>query len=625
MSDRTGSDKTGDEYEVKADAPSAAYVDPDPRECPVIPLGWAGGDIWVATPEGELRQVGAGGISRLLVTDLFASIEGRIWLSQWRGDDGKIKLQDAGRWLVNACRALPKWDGRRPERGYGLWRDLDGSLTLHVGDALIRYSPSGARKVVEIAEALRTGGPRDPVWRLLAPAPRPPVKPAGTELGQAILKDLRSWNWRPLDGEMLDGADVVAGWQMMAAQGGAPPFRVILALIGGRGTGKTTLMKYLHALNSAISGDLMDSFTEAGLRGALSGEARAVYLDEAEPHPSGEGPAEKALELLRRMATGDGAARKQADGGGGVASQTALGAVAIGAINPLAMGMAMASRMVEVRLRPLGAAQAGAEERLEAMRLMAAERSPALLARAIAGAARYRADVSAIKAAMGEMLGTMPRQADLVAALAAGRRLLLHDEALDAEGARAEVELWSPLIEARAAESAGNEGQDCLYRILSISAGKIANDRYMTLGELIPDEITSPGFASYGAILKSFGLRAENGAPGTEFPGPWLFVANKHPALERALKDSAFGNWRGVLEHLADLGDEFAPRAPRNPVRFGPMVKERALGIPLTPWLERPVPVGVDRGAPSPFGDPEWGPASRASSRPASRNGGVDA
>jgi hypothetical protein len=58
--------------------------------------------------------------------------------------------------------------------------------------------------------------------------------------------------------------------------------------------------RLLQAAGSANAGDLLDSFSEAGLRNGLSGEARALYLDEAEPSVDGQGPVEKALEVLAR-------------------------------------------------------------------------------------------------------------------------------------------------------------------------------------------------------------------------------------------------------------------------------------------------------------------------------------
>ncbi|KAK0349498.1 hypothetical protein LTR94_032884, partial [Friedmanniomyces endolithicus] len=157
----------------------------------------------------------------------------------------------------------------------------------------------------------------------------------------------------------------------------------------------------------------------------------------------------------------------------------------------------------------LGKAKGGADEKLKEAIDWAREISPRLLARAVREAKRYRADVSLLKAALGES-GQTPRAADLVAALAAGRRLLLHDEALTIETAREEAARWSALIRNREETSAAqNPGQACLSRIWAINSGQHSKDRHLTIGEMIQEQLESPGF--HEKVLKTFGLKIENG------------------------------------------------------------------------------------------------------------------
>ena len=118
-------------------------------------------------------------------------------------------------------------------------------------------------------------------------------------------------------------------------------------------------------------------------------------------------------------------------------------------------------------------------------------------------------------------------------------------------------------------------------------------------------------------MLKAWGLTVENGWPGADFVGPWLFVSTNHDALKRVFDRSDFPRWTKALEHLADLGEPYAPRPFGKPKRFG-MHQSRALAVPLTPWLGRPIAVGVDPKAATPFDPPEWDAASRAPSRSAS-------
>ncbi|MET4683699.1 hypothetical protein [Brevundimonas faecalis] len=595
----------------------AIWVDPKVEDCPVIPLGFEGGYLWFALPEGELRREPAAKIPGMLKTDLFVSFQGRVFLAQWRDPDGKLQRDMAAQWFNDQCRKAGKWDADRPQRGYGVWPTPDGPV-VHAGDAVGRW-PFGEEDWRSVAEALRVGvGKRSgPLWLLRPPAPRP-GKPATLADGLKLRELMEMWRFAPLDPQDPEGlseADALIGWQGTALLGAVAPFRPHASVSGGAGAGKTTLSRLLQAAGSANAGELLDSFSEAGLRNGLAGEARAIYLDEAEPSADGQGPVEKAMEFLRRMSTGEGANRRQGDTGGRTTAQTAVGSAFLASILPVQLGDAMATRVVEVRLRPLGKAKGGADDALQEAIEWAREASPRLLARAVREAGRYRSDVRLIKAALGEA-GQSPRAADLVAALAAGRRLLLHDDALTEETARGEAAKWSALIQSREeSSSAQNPGQACLSRIWAINSGQHQKDRHLTIGELIQENLEVPG--THANVLKAFGLRVENGHGHHDRPGPWLIISNNHPALARALAGSHYANWRGVLEHLADLGEPYAPRHMPKPVRFG-MHQSRAQAVPLTPWLERPVAVGADPGEISPFDKPVWDGVTDRPSRPAS-------
>lgn len=609
----------GKDPKAKKKKTGGAFVDPDVADCPAIPLGYEGARVIFALPEGELRSELASKIGGMLKTDIFVSVAGQAFLANWRsGDDDSLQLQAAAIWFNRRCREAGKWDRNRPVRGYGVWPGADGPI-LHVGDAIGRW-PFKDKDWTSIADALRAGG-RGPVWKLAPSNPRP-GKPATVADGEKLRAALDRWNFADLERDGYSEADVLLGWQGAGLLGAVAPFRPHVLLSGGAGAGKTTLSRFMQAVGSANAGDLLDSFSEAGLRNSLAGEARALYLDEAEPSPDGNGPVEKALEVLRRMSTGDGSNRRGGDIGGAVVGQSAVGSAYLASIMPVPLGDAMSTRVVEIRLRPLGKAKGGADEVLATERAWAAEMSPAFLARAIRDAGRYRSDVSLLKGALGKN-GQDPRAADLVAALAAGRRLLLHDEALTEETAEAEIQRWAPLIRGREeTSSAQNPGQACLAKILGINSGQHERNRYLTIGEMVQDEVEGPGF--HEKVLKSFGLRVENNYPGHDRPGPWLLVSTNHEALARALRGTPYANWKSVLEQLADLGDKYAPKHVSSAVRFG-MHQSRAIAVPLTPWLEGPVSVGADRREATAFDEPNWdtrfGPTSRFPSRREDQDG----
>lgn len=598
------------------DSGTAGFVDPKVEDCPVIPLGFVGRDIVFALPEGEIRQEPAGRIAQMLRTDIYASIEGAMFLSSWRDAESKIDLQSAGRWLVRKCRARGIWDGSRAQRGYGVWATDKGPV-VHVGDAIGAW-PFGEDDWRPVSEVLRQDA-TGPIWLLRPPTPRPGA-PAKTAEVEAFRKILDKWKFAPVEGSQgMTGADVLMGHLGVVLLGAWSRFRPHVNVSGGRGTGKTTLSMLMQAAASANAGDLLDTFTEAGLRQTLSGEARGLFLDEAEPSTDGTpGPVERAMEWLRRMSTGDGSSGRQGSIRGGPAATSALGCAYLASIYPLAINDAMASRMVEVRLRPLGDAKGGDDDALREAIEAAGKMSPRLLARAMRDAKRFRADVSVLKEALGELRHD-PRTADLVASLAAGRRLLLHDQALTMDEACEEARAWAWLSTSRErASSAQNPGQACLAKLLSLNSGQHVRDRFFSIGELVQEEIEGRG--THEKALKAWGLKVENGHGSADRVGPWLIISNNHPALQKALTGSN-ANWRGVLEHLADLGDAYTPQPMSGAVRFGIGHQSRALAVPLTPWLDKPVVVGADPREASPFDKPDWGegrPASHGSSRPAS-------
>jgi len=602
-----------------ADKGTTAYVNPKVEDCPVIPLGFLGGDVVFALPEGSIRREKAARIAQMLRTDIYASVAGAMFLGNWRDEEGKIQLQEAARWLVRQCRERGVWDENRQERGYGVWAGDDGPI-VHCGDAVGRW-PFGPDDWRPVAAALREDID-GPLW-LLRPRTARPANPATVKEAKNLRAALNLWSFSPLDPRAPEGlsqADALFGWLGVQLLGAWPRFRPTVNVSGGAGTGKTTLSRLMQAAGSANAGDLLDSFSEAGLKNSLSGEARGLFLDEAEPSTDGQpGPVEKALEVLRRMATGEGSSGRKGSINGGTVSTSAVGCAYLASIFPVPLGDAMATRTLEIRMGRLDGRKGTTDDDLEAAIEAARAASPGLLARALREAKRFRADVAAIKAALVETRQA-PRAADLIASLAAGRRLLLHDTALTEEEAREEARIWMGLAQARDERSSAlNPGQGCLQYIWALNSGHLGHDRALTIGELIQEELEGPG-ARAGKVLKAWGLIVENGHAGTDRPGPWLLVANNHPALEKALHGTQYANWRGVLEHLADLGPSVAPRPGDGPKRFG-MHQSRVLCVPLTPWLDRPVAVGADPREPHPFEPPRWGrseAASHDSSHPAS-------
>jgi hypothetical protein len=594
-----------------ADARALPFVDPDLELCPVVPLGFEGGKVVFAMPEGEIRHEPAAKIGALLRTDIFACAPGQAFLTNWRNKKNEFMREMATVWFVRKCRKAGLWDSSRPLRELGVWPAEDGHLVLHLGDEIWRFADRGKPEVFTIFEMLRAR--LGPLYRLRPPAPRP-RKPCSSEDAQWARDWLDNWSFEAIGVDGLTGADVVVGWLMAALLGGVAPFRGHLLLHALAGSGKTELMLFVQSLLSALAGEVIDSFSEAGLKNELAGNARPVLIDEGESStdPRGPGVIEKCLELLRRMSTGSGAHRKQGDIGGGSVTLTAVGAAMLAGISPPRLGPADASRFAEVRLLQLGK-EAVTRGELEKAKARAKAMAPALLGRALKGAWRYRADVDAVTEAMVKA-GQSPRAADLIAMLIAGRRLLLFDKAMSAEEAAAEVRAWAPLLAQREdAEAVANEGADALAHLMSAEARIHVRDRTETIGGLI--RRWTKHERDYDDVLAAMGVKIVEERSPDGRDGPWLLVANHHPRLTSIFRGTPWGDWRRALGYLDSMGAEYRTWGTKNSLRFGVGVKQRAIAIPLTPWIEpTPQPAAVAQPVkrsggvppPVPAEDAEW-------------------
>ncbi len=565
-----------------------AFPNPTVSESPVVPLGFFGGKVVFAMPEGEIRMEMAAKIGGMLRADIYACAKGQAFLVYWRDSADKFQRELASVWFVRKCREAGYWDADRVQRSLGVWPGDAGDVILHRGHEIWRYAPGGDITKLSIADALRN--PRGPLYRLAATRDAP-EKASPVTKGQWIRKRLDAWRFEAIGADGLTGADVTAGWLMASHMGAVSPFRGHLLINALAGSGKSTLVEFLNACSAALAGDVMDSFSEAGIKNELNGHARPVHLDEAEASSGANGPGvlERVLEIIRRMATGNGGSRKQGDIGGGTVSQTAIGCVLLAGVNPPKLGSADASRIMEIRLLPLTTPRIGLErmasdEELHNSIEDAKALAPALLGRALCGAARFKADFDAVKMALIE-LKQSPRAADLVAMLAAGRRLLLFDDPLDAEGADAEAAFWKPLlVEREAKDTVSNPGADALAHLMAADSGQHMHDRRATLGELLQKHLDLD--AEYDGVLKAHGLKVFKGAWEDGAPGPWLLVANNHPALERIFERTPWRDWRRSLAYIDVLGEDHLTRSCPKAQRFGLGVISRATAIPLTPWLE---------------------------------------
>lgn len=583
-------------------APITPFPNPALDLCPVVPLGFDGGKVIFAMPEGEIRVEAAARIGQMLKTDIFACAAGQSFLAQYfRNKKDEFLRELATVWFVRKCRESGKWDTRRVQRGLGVWPGEPGEAVLHRGGEIQRWRATGEVECETIVEALRRRN--GPLYLLRPPAPRP-GKPASASDGAWARRHMDAWRFETMGDEGLTGADVIAGYVGLALLGAVNPFRAHVLLAALPGSGKTTFLTFVHALLSALCGEVINSFTDAGFRAEISGMARPAIVDEAESSAGdmGPGPVEQVLNYLRLMTTGAGANRKQVDtSGAGMGAQTAVGAVLMAAVLPPRLDSALATRVAEVRMLPIeteGPPPDGLlslnDAQLEAAVDAARELAPRLLARALRGATRFREDLAAVKAALMAG-GRAARTADLVAALAAGRRLLMHDAPLTSLEADEEAACWRPLLKAREdADSTTNPGADALAHLMNFDSGLQRGGHRVPLGDLVKAQV-SKGETQHPEILANHGLRIWPDAGPLGHEGPWLLVANNHPALTRIFGKTQWKDHKNALAYLAAVYPDW-PLWHAKPLNYGLGIKSRALAIPLTPWIEkpfRPVPGSV--------------------------------
>ena len=273
---------------------------------------------------------------------------------------------------------------------------------------------------------------------------------------------------------------------------------------------------------------------------------------------------------------------------------------------PPPLDSALATRVVDIKLLALDERDLAEVDRVREMssdpdileaKAKARALAPRMLARALLNAQRYAADVSAMKSALIRAKHS-PRTADLIAALAAGRRLLMTDTPLTPEDADDDVKFWSPLLDKREQnDTVSNPGADLLGHIMAWESGQHLSERRITIGELVA-KWAAGEVVSY-AVLKNHGLRLYEGNGPDGRPGPWLLVANKHPGLAKMLARTQWKDHRATLEYLDQLGPEHKTWAVKS-LKYGTGQQHRGLAIPLAPWLEKPFArsAGVPSGVP---------------------------
>lgn len=537
-----------------------------PLGCPVTPLGklatLSGTTYFFLDTLGEVAVLSENA-GKGHITSLFG---GRPLYLTWawpRFGKGRIvtgyAAEDARDDLFAACTYCGTFELEDRVRGRGAWRDDDGRLIYHAGDAIWidgRWKPPGSH-----GRYIYPGRPK-----IGRPSPRLEASGEGSP-GDVLLTGLRSWNWERPD---LDPR-LALGWLMTAMVGGALEQRPVIYVVGTEGSGKSTLQKLFRLL---MNGALLatSNTTQAGIYQKVKQDSVAVMVDEMEAKEDTR-TTDKILELARVAYSGDKMQRGGKDGVGqefSVNSSFMMSSIAMPPVDAQD-----ASRMAVLMLRE----RVGRDTTLEDLGLKEAAKVQAigrqLLKRMVAWfehqpGADWNALLGVFKAAL-VAVGHNDRSADTFGALAAACHAAMNDAMPD----DVEIQLWQGLLKAeQLVETSGREKtwRRAFMHMIDAQPEQLRTNRHKSIGSVLlawRGNFT-PGFVGDKAsiddviyTLKTFGMTVSWGKDQFNQPQleEWatarLFIPAKHPGLNVLFAGTPWagrmgtpGPWVGVMRQM---------------------------------------------------------------------------
>ncbi len=322
-----------------------------PENCPVTPLGKDEKKYFFLDGLGQFVEMEAREFSQNGLFSLFGGDYKYLWWAWplWKktgvSKNGEpvfvvsnFKSQNVSAALMAACAMRGVWRTVDRRRGRGAWRGKGGRLILHCGDV-----------IYDNGRIIEPGLIDGHVYPASAALPPPwPVNDA-READRLILKLfelLRRWRYRRQNEDpiLLLGA-IAAGFL-----GGALDWRTVVYILGGHGTGKSTLQQVLNLVMGEWRFFTVNT-TAAGIYQNIGYDSIAVGVDEAE----GGGDDRRAvsiIELAREAASGGFISRGGADHG--AVRFQARSSFIFSSINTPTLKASDLSRMAFIKLKPFG-------------------------------------------------------------------------------------------------------------------------------------------------------------------------------------------------------------------------------------------------------------------------------
>ncbi len=578
--------RANEEKKVPDNQSSAELLEPPVEGAPITPLGFDSGVLYLLDGSGQFRRVSAekADAGRGLA-DLFlggtagGGLPAIEWLTTFFKPRGKRERdddafawskQDAGAWLILACKVASIFDSTTELRRLGVWREGKAAIA-HAGLSLIDAegvgSPAGVLRAGAVYPTSSPGA-----FRQMLDNPSDSAR-AGEILD--LFESVRSgWGWSR---RFVDPVAWI-GWHAQAALGAFPRWRAHLWVQGRKGSGKSQLVLAGHHLLGPLSPQVYNDFSPAGVRQSANGQARAHLFDEAEAGAH-SGRVEGVIEMARTMSGGDGSRTIR---GGSDHTSVAFelhGAVYLSSIIPGRLEPQDRSRfvMLELGARPRTDNPAQASADLLALHERIRSLGERFWRRMLARSIEWD-DAHMMASAYVQELGGEARDGETIGAILAGWHLATSDAAMTPEALDEVKDVAMALLDdARAAQEEG-EGERCWSHLMS-SVVNFGGGEVRPVGQVIWSARGADGSEASKRKLARFAMRFEPGDAADGSDDRLWIVSGVNKALDDLFRSTrwAGGGHRAALLMLDGVKPE--PTVQRVDGRAA-----RVLSIPRKYW-----------------------------------------
>ena len=240
-----------------------------------------------------------------------------FWESNFPNKEG-VDWDSALEWMVVESQKKGVYDHDRI-RGRGAWVDAN-RVIFHLG----------MRLIVDNKETPVVGGISSYYsYEHAKPLDGPSETPLADEAASSIYKIAKTFSW-----EHDTSAALLMGWIALAPVCGALDWRPHIWITGGKGCGKTTILRsFMRPLLGGVYQAATGGTTEAGLRGTLRSDAIPVVFDEFEQNEQRDKQNVQNVLALARIASSEGGKVIKGTAGGGSNSYEIRSMFCVSSIN----------------------------------------------------------------------------------------------------------------------------------------------------------------------------------------------------------------------------------------------------------------------------------------------------